>query len=64
MKYKEGTLFMDKTTVKDFFDYWHLQYEGNLSLQEFMALNADWSDMDYAEWEITGVLPDGDTETL
>lgn len=50
---------MDKNTVKDYFDYWHLQYEGDLSLQDFMALHAGWSEMDYAEWEITGVLPNG-----
>jgi hypothetical protein len=43
----------------DLFDYWHLQYEGDLSLAEFMKLNADWSDMDYLYWKTTGELPHG-----
>jgi hypothetical protein len=44
---------------QDLFDYWHLQYEGDLSLAEFMQLNADWSDMDYLYWKTTGELPHG-----
>ena len=43
----------------DYFDYWHLEYQGKLSLAEFMALHADWSDMDYLYWETTGELPHG-----
>lgn len=50
---------MKKNEVQDLFDYWHLTYEGKLSLQEFMAANAGWSDMDYAQWETTGALPHG-----
>lgn len=50
---------MNKTEVQDLFDYWHLSYEGHLTLQEFMAANAEWTDMDFAEWEVTGNLPHG-----
>lgn len=44
---------------QDLLDYWHLEYAGRLTLAEFMAADADWSEMDYIYWETTGDLPHG-----
>ena len=45
---------ISKEQEQDFFDYWHLQYEGDLSLEEFMIMHAHWTDMDRNFWETTG----------
>jgi hypothetical protein len=43
--------------VQDVIDYWHLCYQGDMELDEFMQSQLGWTDMEYQYWEVTGKLP-------
>ena len=43
--------------VQDMYDYWHLYYQGEQELDEFMKSQLNWTDMEYQYWEVTGKLP-------
>ena len=36
---------ISKQDEQDFYDFWHLKYDGELSLEEFMKQFVEWSDM-------------------
>lgn len=43
--------------VLDAVEYWHLQYDGDMELDEFMQSQLRWTDMEYEYWAVTGKLP-------
>lgn len=46
--------------VQDVYDYWHLQYEGDMELEEFMQSQLGWTDMELQYWVVTGGKLPGD----
>lgn len=44
--------------AQDYYDYWHLQYEGNLELDEFMKFQTGWTDMELDYWTLSGNVPE------
>lgn len=41
----------------DLLAFWHLEYEGNMELDEFMCSQARWTQMEFEYWAVTGKMP-------
>ena len=48
---------MSDDALNDLIEFWHLDYEGDLELAEFMAERAGWTIDDVEEWLDLGVRP-------
>lgn len=43
--------------VLDVVEFWHLEYDGDMDLDEYMQSQLKWTDMEYEYWALTGKLP-------